>query len=129
MQRRCKYPSQKNWSRYGGRGITYDASWEDFDQFVRDMGERPDGMTLERDCSDSNYSKDNCRWASWAEQARNRSNNQPVTFRGETRLLVEWSELLGINQHTLRDRIFRYGWDAEKALTTPVRRKDGWKPS
>lgn len=71
MRARCNYPWHEQWENYGGRGITYDPSWESFDKFAEDMGEKPEGMWLERKDNDGPYCKDNCTWATPSEQRIN----------------------------------------------------------
>lgn len=71
MKQRCNNPKSPEWSRYGGKGISYDERWEDFETFLADMGERPDGTSLDRINPDGCYSKDNCRWATATVQSRN----------------------------------------------------------
>jgi hypothetical protein len=75
MRRRCTDPSSADWVRYGGRGITVCSRWDRFDDFLADMGQRPDGVTLDRINNDGNYDPDNCRWTTWHEQGRNRRSN------------------------------------------------------
>lgn len=72
MLARCTYPSQPQYEHYGGRGITVCERWRSFDAFLTDMGERPDGMTIDRIDPDGNYELSNCRWATTAEQLANR---------------------------------------------------------
>lgn len=72
MKARCNLQSTSEWENYGGRGITYDPSWESFEGFYVDMGERPSGTTLDRIDVNGNYYRDNCRWSSNAVQSHGR---------------------------------------------------------
>ena len=111
---------------YGVRGAEQwleRPEWKDFQVFIRDMGFRPKGYTLERVDNDGGYEKSNCRWVPHAVQANNKRNSRNFEFRGRTQTLMQWADELGINWSTLCHRIDRYGWSVERAFTTPVKRE------
>ena len=119
MKRRCndkKYPQYYN---YGGRGITYSTEWESFENFYKDMGDRPEGMTLDRIDNDKSYSKENCRWATKEEQMNNTRCSTHIEYHGETKSITEWSKELGMDRHTFEYRLKT--WPIEKVFTKPVR--------
>jgi hypothetical protein len=72
MKARCLYPSQPHYKYYGAKGIGFDPRWERYENFLADMGERPEGKTLDRLDSALDYTKNNCRWATKDEQLANR---------------------------------------------------------
>ncbi len=72
MMERCTYKRHPWYRIYGGRGIIVCDAWRTFANFLADMGERPEGMTLDRIDSDGNYELSNCRWATPKQQAMNR---------------------------------------------------------
>lgn len=76
MRLRCLNPKQAGYKRYGGRGITICDRWNNFANFLEDMGLRPEGKTLDRTDSNGNYTPENCRWATELEQQRNRANSK-----------------------------------------------------
>jgi len=119
MRHRCFNTTNPAYKDYGGRGISVDPAWDSFDVFLREMGPRPNGATLERKDNNAGYSKDNCVWASRQAQSVNRRNTRWVTHNGKTQHLAAWSRELGIRQDTLTYRL-NHGWSVEKALETGV---------
>lgn len=95
--------------------------WVDFDRFLFDMGETPEGMTLDRIDNNKGYCKENCRWATPVQQANNKTTNVRVVFKGRELTLAEWARELGVNYKTLHNRVTACGWSFEEALSAPVR--------
>ena len=119
MIARCYDPNHHKYASYGGRGIRVCDRWICRRLFLEDMGERPDGMTLNRIDNDGHYSPDNCEWASHTTQNQNRRDNRRITFNGQTKCLTEWASIYGLNRTTLRKRLDS-GWSVELAITTPL---------
>jgi hypothetical protein len=115
MRRRCNNKNFAQYPSYGGRGISVCARWDDFENFLADMGYRPDGLTLERIDNDGDYAPDNCRWATHKEQCNNRRSSRLIEMDGETKTLAQWCEDLGVSYGLVSMRI-RLGWSEEDAL-------------
>jgi len=97
MRQRCTNPNDASYPNYGGRGIFVCERWLDFENFLADMGERPEGMSLDRVDNDGPYSPANCRWATRTEQSRNTRRNRYVEVKGKRMLLADAARLLGIS--------------------------------
>ena len=116
MRQRCTNPNHKSYRYYGGRGITVCDRWlRSFENFYTDMGERPEGTSLDRIDNSKGYEPGNCRWATPIEQGRNRRNNVCITYQGVTQCIQDWAEYFGVNPGTLDWRV-RKGWTPEECL-------------
>ncbi len=123
MKERCYSAKANRYHVYGGRGIKVCERWlNSFTNFLEDMGERPEGMTLDRVDVNSDYTPKNCRWATYKEQSNNKSSNRLLTFNNETLTVSQWGDRFHIKRATISARINNYGWSIEKAILTPVRR-------
>lgn len=172
MLARCNAPCNAQVGYYQRDGIKVYERWDSFDNFYHDMGDRPDGYSIDRIDNKGDYCPENCRWASWDTQAKNRGDfNINVTYNGKTMCLKDWAKEYGIYYQTLIARIKNFpqlsfdeilhyedprtkkiewkgkkysrkelcdlykiplvnfydrihkGWDLERILTTPVKRK------
>lgn len=125
MKQRCFDKTAQKYARYGGRGITVCKEWLSFcvfEKWARQNG-YTDNLSIDRINNDGNYSPQNCRWSTSKEQARNKSTNHLLFFRGKSQSIAQWAEETGIGYYALRSRINQYHWPIEKALTTPLRRQ------
>ena len=123
MRRRCSNARHPQYPKYGGRGISVCDRWNDFENFLSDMGPKPSPRhSIDRINNDGDYEPSNCRWASAYVQTNNRRVTKTVTFGGVTKSLSEWASdgPVKISLNTLYYRIFKKGWAPERALTTPV---------
>lgn len=128
MKNRCSDNRNGSYAQYGARGIKVCDRWLDgeggksgFKCFYEDMGERPEGMTLDRINSNENYTPENCRWATLVEQIHNRSNTVWLSYRGITHTAKEWSYLCNCPYRRLMKRL-EQGWTMEKILFTPLKK-------
>lgn len=118
---RCYNPADSRFSHYGGRGIRVCDRWlNSFENFVGDMGERPPGLTLERNDVNGDYEPDNCRWATRQEQSDNRRRTIWVEHAGSRLTLKSYAAARGIDYKALHYLVRRRGQDpitAADALT------------
>lgn len=123
MRKRCSDPDSKDYSRYGGRGITVCAAWTDYLAFHSwAIGNGyADYLTLDRRSNEGNYEPSNCRWESRTTQNRNRRNNQRFAWRGRRLMLSEIAEIEGISHNLLRQRVRRDGLTIADAIARPIR--------
>ena len=119
MLERCNDPNSIRYPSYGGRGIKVCERWLKFENFYQDMGDPPDGKSLNRINNDGDYCPENCEWATPKEQQRNTRLNVNLTLNGKTQCISAWAKELGVNNRTLSGRI-ESGWSDEEALTLPV---------
>ena len=115
MKGRCFNRNGKDYKNYGGRGITICKEWLTFENFYRDMGERPEGKTLDRIKNNEGYCKSNCKWSTQKEQMNNTRYNRLLTYNGKTQNMKQWSEELGIKYEIVQARL-RSGLSIEKTL-------------
>lgn len=114
---RCK--TDKDYHRYGGRGIEMCAKWNLFENFYKDMFPTyKDNLTIDRINVNGNYCKRNCKWSTPHEQNKNKTNS--VKYLGET--AADASIRLGARTKTLIQKRMDIGWSRKKAFTTPVRK-------
>jgi hypothetical protein len=105
MIARCTNPNHRSYDSYGGRGIVVCSRWFDFSNFLADMGEKPESKTIDRIDNNGNYEPSNCHWVSAKKQARNKRSSHSITYKGETKTIAEWSEILDIPPSTISWRL------------------------
>jgi hypothetical protein len=108
MKRRCSNnASGKSKRLYFDKGIRVCDSWQRFENFLLDMGERPEGMTIERIDSNKDYEPSNCKWATPKEQGNNTCANHFVEYNNKRQTIAQWADELGIKANTLSYRLKR----------------------
>jgi hypothetical protein len=119
MMKRCYSQKSAHYHHYGGRGIEVCQEWRSFEGFHKSMGDRPIGMSIEREDVDGNYEPGNCKWIPLSNQQENKRNSLFVVLDGERMCLSVACKKLGISYQRTRDRIKKLGWDFEKAISEP----------
>lgn len=125
---RCDNPNNRNFDRYGGRGISYCSEWKNFEPFYEwaISNGYNDQLSIDRINNDGNYEPSNCRWTDILTQANNRSDNTIICFNGETHTLSEWSRITGLDVHTISSRLNR-GCSKEEIFNTNYKKVEKLK--
>ena len=115
---KCYKKYDSHYKYYGARGIRVCDEWKrgfiSFYNWAMNNGYQ-DNLTIDRIDVNGNYEPDNCRWTDMKTQVRNRRNTIKLTYKGETKPLAEWCEILNLNYDTIKRRLYR-GWDVARAL-------------
>jgi hypothetical protein len=124
MRQRCSNIKNPKFPDYGGRGIRVCKEWGKFNQFYLDMGDSPEGLSLDRIDNEKGYSKENCRWTDYFTQANNRRNNKIIVYKNK-----KWKVRDICFEYNIPTRVFLNRlsecWTVHKALTqeyTPYRK-------
>ena len=123
---RCTNEKCASYKDYGGRGISVCKEWmDDHDAFVEwSLANGYEyGLAIDRIDNDKGYSPENCRWVTLAENNQNRRSSRLFTIDGETKNLQQWCDSFGVCRSLVSGRLNR-GWDIERALKTPKRKRD-----
>lgn len=120
MKQRCLNPKTVSFPRYGGRGIGVCDRWlHSFENFLADMGPRPEGASIDRINNNGNYEPRNCRWANAYQQMNNCHNSRLIECGGQKMSAAEWSRRSGVPDFNILWRIGR-GWPVERAVFEPT---------
>lgn len=132
MRERCYCKTSAAYKYYGEKGITICDEWKDFSAFEKwalengyDQSAKPHQCTIDRIDNANGYSPSNCRWADSTIQSNNQTSNIIIDYCGEKKTLAEWAKDKGLRYSVIYNRIVRYGWDVERAMTEPPRE---WSP-
>lgn len=101
MRQRCNNSNAPQYQDYGGRGIRVCARWDSYANFLADMGEKPEGMSLDRIKVNGHYTPKNCRWATQTEQMRNLRITRRVKIEGKTYVAADLADILGVKIDTI----------------------------
>ncbi len=116
MKARCLNPNNKRYHLYGARGITFDPTWVEFENFVTDMGLCPKGYSIEREDNDGNYRKENCHWLPRPKQAMNRQDTIWIRYQNQEWCFKRLCEYLQVPYLRTYKRYVMRGWDLARSL-------------
>jgi len=126
MLSRCNCPSATEYQNYGGRGVCVCNEWKNDYASFREWAFAngyDDHLTIDRIDNDGNYDPSNCRWVTMKVQMNNKSSCHYLEYNGKTQTISEWAREIGISRSVLSQRINRYHWPIEKALTLPIKNR------
>jgi hypothetical protein len=104
MHSRTSDTESTGYQNYGGRGISVCPEWSNFEIFLSDMGERPEGRSLDRKDTDKGYSKTNCQWSTPRQQANNRRKNRRYIFDGLSTTCAQLTRIWGLSWYKTDQR-------------------------
>lgn len=125
MLSRCYIPNNNRYANYGGRGIKVCDEWKNdktkfFEwAFANGYNEK---LTIDRIDVDKDYCPENCRWATYTEQANNKSNSIFIEAFGVQHTYADWARIMKVDYKTFYNRVKRLGWSVESALLTPTKK-------
>lgn len=126
MKRRCDNPKSREYKWYGARGIKVCGEWYDpkvfFDWAISNGYQA--GLEIDRINNNGNYEPSNCRFTTHIINNCNKRDNHIVTIDGKTQCITAWAEEVGIHRSTLYGRITGLSWEAERALTAPIKKRN-----
>jgi hypothetical protein len=119
MKDRCNNSNDTAYKNYGGRGIKVCDEWKEYINFHNwaVTNGYTDNLTIDRKDNDGNYCPENCRWATYSEQANNTRTNVLIFYNNEIKTLSQWAHLYNISVSVLSSRLKR-NWTIEEALST-----------
>lgn len=120
---RTKYKGNRNYKRYWPLGICDERL--QFENFYRDMWDKPEWMSIDRIDNEKWYSKENCRWATPKQQSNNKKNN--IIYKWKT--LMQYCEENNLPYYTIHKRINGYWWSIQDAVTKPIRKVRSSRPT
>ena len=122
MKQRCTNPNYVRSKDYLGRGIEICSEWLEsykcFEKWAMNNG-YADNLSIDRIDNNGNYCPENCKWITRLEQCKNKRDTLWVEYHGERVRLQDLAETAAVSYDTVHDRIYKRGWDVERALTTP----------
>lgn len=124
MKQRCNNPNNPDYHYYGERGIKVCERWTKYENFLSDMGHPSKRLTLDRINVDGDYEPSNCRWATRKEQSRNTRATNIIEYKGIKKPLAVWADEIGMSFSNLYKRIYTRGWDIDRAMTQPERKRN-----